>query len=339
MKRLTLSLALMSLLLGACTIQSPRNPSDENLVVNVYSARHYDLDQSMFDEFTALTGITVNVVNARAEELLERMEREASAPEADLFMTVGAEHIYRALSSNLLDVLTPSAAYEFIDPEFYGQRWVALSKRARIIAYDPEKTTRLPQRYQDLANPEYAGTVLVRTSSNFYNIALVADFIDRFGEAATRTWLSGLVANFARTPSGNDRDQAKAVLAGLGEYGIMNTYYLGLMLNSSDPEEVKVAERIAIHFPLETHLNLSWAGRVVNGPNPVAAQKLIDFLLEIKQQSRFSLEGGEYPARNDAELNPIIKTWPELKPAKIDYEQLGANVVKAVQLMDEAGWQ
>ena len=337
MKRLHYISLLLVLVLSAC---APATSSSSNeQVVNVYSARNYDLDKAFFDEFSSQTGIQVNLIEARSEELLERMEREASAPLADVFVTVGAEHLYRALSSNLLAPLEPSAAYVHIDPMFVGDRWVTLTKRARIIAYNPLQTSRLPQTYQDLALPEYAASILIRPASNSYNIALVADFINRFGAEATSVWLKGLVANFARVPTGNDRDQAKAVLAGLGQYGIMNTYYVGLMLNSSDDAERLVGKSIRVHFPESTHLNISWAGRTLNGPNPEAAQKLIDFLLELPQQSRYSLENGEYPARNDAELNPIIKTWPSFEPATIDYEMLGANIPLAIQLMDEAGWQ
>jgi iron(III) transport system substrate-binding protein len=341
MKRLLYTSLIILMLLSACTPQNSVTDenSDQPLFVNVYSARHYDLDKTMFEEFTRLTNIQVNVIDGKAEELLERMERERGAVVADVFMTVGAEHLYRALNSNLLEVLTPSSAYDSIDPMFYGDRWVALSKRARVVVYNPEVTNPVISTYQDLTKPELLGSILIRSASNTYNIALIADFINRYGEEATRAWLSGFVKNFARTPTGNDRDQAKSVLAGLGTYGIMNTYYVGLMLNSSDPLEREVGQRIALIFPEDTHLNISWIGRTVGGSNPEAAQKLIDFLLEAPQQTRFSTENGEYPARDDVEINPILNTWPELKPAFMDFEKLGFYVPKAILLMDEVGWQ
>lgn len=340
MKKL-LYIVLFVLLVSACA-PSESNPSDEppqTQVVNVYSARHYDLDKSFFEEFTRLTNIQVNVLDGRAEELLERMEREKGAAVADIFMSVGAEHIYRALDSELLERLVPSDAYASIDPMFYGERWVALSKRARVIVYDPEVTTPSIRTYQDLVREDLVASILIRSASNTYNIALIADFIERYGEEATREWLSGFVKNFARTPTGNDRDQAKSVLAGLGTYGVMNTYYIGLMLNSTDPLEREVGERIAVLFPEDTHLNISWIGKAAGGPNPEAAQKLIDFLLEAPQQTRFSTENGEYPARDDVEVNPILKTWPALKPAEVDFERLGFYVPLAILLMDEVGWQ
>lgn len=47
----------------------------------------------------------------------------------------------------------------------------------------------------------------------------------------------------ARNPEGNDRDQMKAVVAGAGDVAIVNTYYLGKLLNSSDPYEVEVGQK------------------------------------------------------------------------------------------------
>ena len=43
--------------------------------------------------------------------------------------------------------------------------------------------------------------------------------------------------NFARSPQGNDRDQVKAILAGEGNLAIINTYYLGQLINSTDELE------------------------------------------------------------------------------------------------------
>lgn len=61
--------------------------------------------------------------------------------------------------------------------------------------------------------------------------------------------LKVLCKNMAREPQGGDRDQAKGVAAGEGDIAVMNTYYLGGMLNSDDQEEVKVAEQLGVFFP------------------------------------------------------------------------------------------
>ncbi len=44
----------------------------------------------------------------------------------------------------------------------------------------------------------------------------------------------------------------------------MNTYYIGKMINSENPEEVNVANNVGIFFPNQettgTHINVSGAG-------------------------------------------------------------------------------
>ena len=80
------------------------------------------------------------------------------------------------------------------------------------------------------------------SSSSLYNQSLLASFIRLDGEEKAKVWADGIVKNFAREPNGNDRDQAKAIVAGEGDVAIMNTYYVGLMLNSDDAEEAKVGE-------------------------------------------------------------------------------------------------
>ena len=47
--------------------------------VNVYSHRHYDTDQALYDRFEEQTGIEVNVIQGKADELIERLSREGTA--------------------------------------------------------------------------------------------------------------------------------------------------------------------------------------------------------------------------------------------------------------------
>ena len=61
--------------------------------LNIYSSRHYDVDKQVYGDFEKETGIKVNVVEGKGDELLERLTREKDKPEADLFLTVGAETI------------------------------------------------------------------------------------------------------------------------------------------------------------------------------------------------------------------------------------------------------
>src|SRR5215470_19897150 len=64
--------------------------------VNIYSARHYDSDQLLFDGFRKATGIPVNVINGEGPELLARLKAEGPNSPGDVFLTVDAGNLWLA---------------------------------------------------------------------------------------------------------------------------------------------------------------------------------------------------------------------------------------------------
>ena len=104
-------------------------------------------------------------------------------------------------------------------------------------------------------------------------------------------WAQGIVNNFARQPDGGDRDQAKAIAAGTGDVAIMNTYYVGLLANSEDPEERKVADSIGVFFPNQetkgTHVNISGIGLTKHSKNKENAIKLIEYMTSVEAQEYY----------------------------------------------------
>lgn len=330
------TLLLVLFIFTACS--SVKN--EETQEINIYSARNYDVDKDLLLQFEEETGIKVNLFEGKGDELIERLKLEQSEPIADIFMTVGAETIYPALQNDLLDDLDISSYKDILEEGYYGDKWVALTRRARVIVYDKVNNPNPSiQNLNDLTDPQYSGQILSRSSTSSYNLALMAHQIQLNGKDATKDLMLGLVNNFARTPTGNDRDQAKAVVAGLGQYAIMNTYYVAAMERSSEPEEVKVANQIGLIYPTETHVNISWIGRVKNSPNPTNAQYLIDFLLSVTAQKEYAERNGEYPALNTIPVSSLLLPWDQFNKAEVDYETLGQYSIEAVQLFDEVGWE
>ena len=332
-----LSLILLSLLIfTACTQVQPEAANE----LNIYSARNYDVDKDLLQRFESETGIKVNLFEGKGDELIERLKLEQSDPIADIFMTVGAETLYPALQNDLLADLNLDSVKDNLDAQFYGDKWVALTKRARIIVYDkvnnPNPTV---QNLEDLADPQYFGTVLSRSSTSSYNLALMANHIQKDGYEATKQLAQGLVNNFARTPTGNDRDQAKSVIAGLGQYAIMNTYYVAAMERSADAEEVKVAQQLGLIYPEETHVNISWIAKINDSPNPDNAQRLIEFLLSETAQKEYADQNGEYPALSSIPVSSLLLPWDTFNKADVDYETLGQHSIETIQLFDEVGWE
>jgi iron(III) transport system substrate-binding protein len=314
--------------------------------VNIFTARHYEVDDKLYATFTEQTGIKVNVVKGTAEELIERLKREGSSTSADLFITVDGGVLNKAKEADVLqplqsDVVNQNVPEKLRDKENY---WVGLSTRARVIVYHPDRVK--PEElstYEDLVNEKWKGRILVRSSNNLYNQSLLASLIELNGEEAAEQWAKGIVANMARPPEGSDRDQAKAVVAGIGDIAIMNTYYVGLLINSKDPEEAKVGKTIRVFFPNQqttgTHVNISGIGLTKHSKNKENAIKLVEYLTGPEAQKIASEENFEYPVNPQAEKADLLKSWGDFKMQEIDFAALGRNNPKAVQIFDKAGWK
>lgn len=315
-------------------------------VVNVYTHRHYEADQKLFDMFTEATGIKVNVVSASADELIQKLELEGANSPADVLITVDAGRLHRAESKGLLqavnsEVLNTNIPAKFRDPEGF---WFGLTYRARILAYSTERVN--PEElstYEALTEPQWKGRILTRSSENIYNQSLLASIIAHHGKEGAETWAAGLLANMAREPKGSDRDQVKAVAAGEGDVAIVNTYYIGIMLNDANEEERKAAEKIAIFFPNQedrgTHINISGAGVTKYAPNKENAIKLIEFLSSAQAQEFLANINFEYPVNPNAEFSDLLKKWGSFKADELHLSVLGENNSDAVVIFDKVGWK
>ena len=326
--------------------KSEDGQGNKEQIVNVYSDRHYDTDKELFKQFTKETGIKVNVVEGKSDELIERLVREGADSEADLLVTADAGRLHRAKEQGLLQAMTSDVLFSNIPENLrdVDNTWVGLTVRARVLVYakDRVKPTDL-STYADLTSAKWKDKILTRSSSAVYNQSLLASFIALHGEEKASAWAKGIVANLAKEPQGNDRDQATAVVAGEGDVAIMNTYYIGKMLTSSNPEEVKVAENVGVFFPDQkgegTHINVSGGGLTKNAKHKENAIKLMEFLAGEKAQKDFAESNFEYPANPKVEQSELLKSWGEFKPQNIKLSLLGENNSKAVQIFDQVGWK
>ncbi|RPA67695.1 Fe(3+) ABC transporter substrate-binding protein [Cyclobacteriaceae bacterium YHN15] len=320
--------------------------ADKQEIVNVYTHRHYEADQKLFDMFTEATGIKVNVVSASADELIQKLELEGANSPADVLITVDAGRLHRAESKDLLqavnsDILNANIPAKFRDPEGY---WFGMTFRARILAYSKERVN--PEElstYEALTEDQWKGRILTRSSENIYNQSLLASIIANNGKETAEQWAAGLLANMARDPKGSDRDQVKAVAAGEGDVAIVNTYYIGIMLNDANEEERKAAEKISIFFPNQgdrgTHINISGAGVTKYAPNKENAVKLLEFLSNKESQEFLANINFEYPVNPNAEFSDLLKQWGSFKADDLNLSVLGDNNSEAVVIFDKVGWK
>lgn len=318
----------------------------EHEIVNLYTDRHYDTDQALYEKFEQETGIKVNVVKAKSDELLERLKIEGDATQADLLITADVGRLYRAKEEGLVqafssEIVEANVPANLRDDENF---WTALTVRARILAYvKDEYDPSVLSTYEALTDDAFKDQIIIRSSSNIYNQSLVASMIALNGEDATREWAKGIVENMARTPEGNDRDQMKAIVGGQGKVAIVNTYYVGKLLNSSDPYEVSVGEKIGVFFPNQetngTHINISGAALTKHGSNSDNALALVEFLTGEIAQSDYANANYEYPVNENVEASDLLKSWGDFKAQDVDLELLGKYNAAAVKIMNEVGWK
>ena len=319
--------------------------------VNVFNARHYKADGELYSKFTNMTGIKVNLINGKSGALEKRILSEGADSSADLYITAdagrcGAMDAKGALQSGL----TSAAIKDAVPKTFRTNKWVGIAKRARIIYYSPERVTGAElsgMTYEGLADPKWKGRLVIRKSSNIYNKSLVASLIKNNGKKATAEWAEGVVANMARTPTGNDRAQIMAVAAGEADIAVANTYYLALMLSGKKGAEQKeAAKKVKAFFPNQndrgTHMNVSCAALVKGAPNKANAIKLVEFLLTPQSQEHFTNNTFEFPMINGVSPSPLVVNNLGLdfkQDMKTKLASYGKNQAAAVEIMTAAGWK
>ncbi|MCF6094056.1 Fe(3+) ABC transporter substrate-binding protein [Microaerobacter geothermalis] len=325
---------------------SNNEQAEDKGVVNLYTSRHYDTDAELYKIFTEQTGIKVNVVQGKGDELMERLDREGANTEADVFMTADAGNLYRLKERGLLQAVESKTLAENIPEQLrdVDNQWFGLTKRARVIAYAKDRVSPSElSTYENLTDPKWKGRILVRSSSNIYNQSLLASFIELNGEEKAKEWAKGIVANMARNPKGGDTDQIKALVAGEGDIAIVNTYYYARLLNSSNPEDVKIAEKVGVFFPNQqtngTHINISGVGVTRYAKNKENAVKFIEFLSSVQAQGQFAEGNNEYPVNPAVPPSDLLKSWGDFKAQDINLTILGVNNAQAIKIFNEVGWK
>ena len=320
--------------------------TDSRAQLNIYSHRHYDSDKVLFKKFTEKTGIEINIVKGSADQLIQRLISEGENSPADILLTVDAGRLYRAKEAGLLQPIRSRTLYRNIpsslrDPD---NEWFALTVRARVIVYSKERVSLDDlSTYEDLASSKLKGRIAVRSSSNIYNQSLMASLIEANGKKKALDWAKAVRLNMARAPRGSDRDQARAVAAGIADIAIMNTYYIGKLASSSDPKDHEVVKKVAIFFPNQknrgTHINISGAGVTKSAKNKENAIKFLEFLSSAESQDVFGSINFEYPVKIANNKSELLKSWGSFKSDKLNLSILGKRNSDAVKLFDKAGWE
>lgn len=326
--------------LALCAITAPSFAQE----LNLYSSRHYETDERLYSDFEEATGITINRIEGKADELIARMQAEGANSPADILLTVDTSRLERAkqagvlqaIDSDVLEVRIPEALQDG------DNQWFGFSQRARIIFYNKAEVANPPQSYMDLADPAYAGMVCHRSSSNVYSQTLLSAIIQNHGEEAARAWAAGVAANFARAPQGGDTDQLRGIVSGECLISISNTYYFSRAIRRDVSGLSDSLDMIGWVFPAQNgtgaHMNLSGGGVAAYAPNRANAVLFLEYLASDQAQQYFSAGNDEYPAVPGVGLSPSVAALGLFRPDAVDLSAVAQNVALAQRIFNDVGW-
>lgn len=337
------------LALAACgePADRPADPvADGNGVVNLYTARHYDSDLALYDQFTASTGIKINRIEGNADQLIARMTGEGAASPADVFVAADVGALWRAQQAGLLQAIESETLNSRIpenlrDPD--GQ-WYGYMRRARVVAYDKEKVQPSEiDTYEKIASPRFAGKLCVRSADSIYNLSLTGALIEAWGSQKASEWVKGVVANMARPPQGGDRDQIRAVGAGVCEIALTNSYYYIRMAHGEDAADREITQKVKLGFPSldgqGAHVNISGGGVAANAPNRDNAIKLLEFFASAAAQEHAARHNNEFPASSDVVAPPPVDIYAGFAAHPMAVLAFAARQPEAQSMMSAAGWK
>jgi iron(III) transport system substrate-binding protein len=347
MRRFALTALVLTTVLSSPVVTA------QDKVLNLYSARHYASDETMYAKFTETTGIKINRVDADDAGIVARLKAEGSASPADVILLVDAarmasadaQGLFKPLKSAKLDAAIPANLRATATKD--GVTWTGFSTRARVIVFDPNRVKAADvATYEQLADPKLKGMLCTRSGSHPYNLSLFATTVERLGDAKGEAWLKGMVANMARAPKGGDTDQVRAVASGECGVAITNTYYVARLMKSDKPEDRAVMDKVRVVFPNQsssgTHVNIAGGAIAQHAKNTANAVLFMEYLASPFAQNYFANGNNEYPAAKGVKIdNPALKAMggENFKADNIALGVVAKNMTKVQQMLDRVGYK
>ncbi|MCH7231810.1 extracellular solute-binding protein [Glycomyces sp. L485] len=336
-----LSAAALAAAVAACGTDQSDDTSEETAAedeaVVLYSGRNEELIQPILDDFTAATGIEVDVRYSGTAEAAGLLLEEGEQSPADLFLAQDAGALGAVSKAGLLSSLDEELLGRV--PETYRASdgtWVGLTGRSRVLIYDPAKIAEdeLPESVWDLTNEEWEGRVAIAPLNGSFQAFVTALRVESGDEAAAE-WLEGMADAPQREKNG---PIVEDVAAGELEAGLVNHYYI---YEKAAEAGVPVEEfGPALHYfsPGDAGglVNVSGIGALGDAAENENVAALLDYLLAAEAQTTFAESTFEYPLIEGVagpEGQPALE---ELVGPEIDLNDLD-DLATTVQMIQEAG--
>lgn len=318
----------------------------EDQSVRVYSYLTPTFLDPVLDSFEAETGTSVSVEYMTASQLLDRLVAERDDPQGDVIFTMEAKRLAKLVDADVLAPVSSTVLVDAIPAHFRHPDglWFGLSKWTRTVFYSKERVNPTDIRtYEDLTNPQWKGKICVRPSNKIYVQTMLAAMIAHDGEAATRRFVRGLVANFARTPIDLDNVQIQGVVDGVCDVAIANSYYFGRMMT---PMVVRANQptfdAVGIHYLDQAgrgaHVNASGFAMAKGARNTAVAQRLMEYMVRPAVQRLYADASVDHPILPGLKPHGALQVLGAFKEDTLPLHTLGDHYALAEQISREEGW-
>ncbi|MGV9802080.1 2-aminoethylphosphonate ABC transporter substrate-binding protein [Mycobacterium sp. NPDC003449] len=270
--------------------------SGESGTITVYSADGLgSWYKTTFDKFTEDTGIGVNLVEAGSGEVVSRVEKEQSNPQADLLVTL-PPFIQKADESGLLvsnGVDTTGISGDQVGPQ---GRYIPIVNNALSFIANPGAQP-APATWDDLLAPRFKGKLQYSTPGQAGDGTAVLVLLQHLrGKDGALDYLTKLQANNVGPSSSTGKLQPKV---SNGELLVANGD-VQMNLGSIKDDGSKFAIFIPAHDGKQTTVSLPYVAGVTKGaPHAADAKKLLTYLLSEDVQKTVATDALGIPVRQD----------------------------------------
>lgn len=318
--RLKALLSLLSALILTTSLTACASGQNEDSSLTIYSGRSQEFIEPFFTAFTEATGIELDVRYGDSAALAAQILEEGNNSPADLFLSQDAGALGAVAGAKLLALLDQSllerVASNYRAP---SKDWVAITGRARVLAYAPDRVASLPSSIDELISENWKGRLAIAPTNSSFQ-AFITAMIQTRGEAATESWLRALQNNSPKLYEKNSLI-VQAIDAGDVDAGLVNHYYTWEVAEELG-REINVQNSFFGPGDLGNLINVSGAGILRTSKKQSFASELIAFLLSDEEQASFVSDTHEYSIVLP-ELRPEgLPALNEIKAPRVDLANL-----------------
>lgn len=319
-------LATATVLTGCSAAESDEETAAPNITgdgtVTVYSGRSEKLVGPLIEQFTAATGITVDVRYGSTGEMAALLAEEGAATPAQVFLSQDAGALGQLSSAGLLSTLPDSIAGTVpVGFTSADASWVGITGRARVVVYDSAQLSEseVPSTIYGVVDPQWNGQVAVSPgNAGFMSFVTALRVLD--GESRADDWVADLAANAPQLTESNG-NSLELVNAGSARLGLINHYYWYRMAAEVGEDNMRAKLKYLPGDPGGI-VNVTGAAVLAGSDGDPDALAFIDYLLSDSGQSYFAETAYEYPLAFDVDSPDGLPSLTSLANPKLDLSEL-----------------